>query len=78
MASGGMGDVLTGFLTAFAAQGLPFYEAAALGSWLLGRGGELYHARTGWEEPGLASEVMHYAAGPAMAELRAGLLIPGR
>jgi len=78
MARGGMGDVLTGFLTAFAAQGLPFYEAAALGSWLLGRGGELYHARTGWEEPGLASEVMHYAAGPAMAELRAGLLIPGR
>ncbi len=72
MARGGMGDVLTGFLTVFAAQGLPLYEAAALGSWLLGRGGELYHQATGWEEPGLASHVMHFAAGAAMAELRNG------
>ena len=72
MARGGMGDVLTGFLTVFAAQGMPLYEAAALGSWLLGRGAELYHAATGFEEPGLASEVMRYAAGPAMTELRAG------
>ena len=72
MARGGMGDVLTGFLTVFAAQGMPLYEAAALGSWLLGRGAELYHAATGFEEPGVASEVMRYAAGPAMAELRAG------
>lgn len=73
MARGGMGDVLTGFLAAFAAQGMPLYEAAVLGSWLLGRGGELYHQTTGWEEPGLASEVMRFAAGPAMAELREGL-----
>ena len=72
MARGGMGDVLTGFLTVFAAQGMPLYEAAALGSWLLGRGAELYHATTGCEEPGLATEVMRLAAGPAMAELRAG------
>ena len=72
MARGGMGDVLTGFLTVFAAQGMPLYHAAALGSWLLGRGGELYHESTRWEEPGLASEVMRYAAGGAMAELRAG------
>lgn len=70
MARGGMGDVLTGFLTTLSAQGMPLYEAAALGSWLLGRGAELYHAATGWEEPGLASEVMRHAAGPAMAELR--------
>ncbi len=72
MARGGMGDVLTGFLTVFAAQGMPLYEAAALGSWLLGRGAELYHQATGWEEPGVASEIMRFAAGPAMAELRAG------
>lgn len=72
MARGGMGDVLTGFLTTFIAQGMPLYEAAALGSWGLGRGAELYHLATGWEEPGLASEVMYYAAGAAMAELRAG------
>jgi hydroxyethylthiazole kinase-like uncharacterized protein yjeF len=72
MARGGMGDVLTGFLTTLSAQGMPLYEAAALGSWLLGRGAELYHATTGWEEPGLASEVIRHAAGEAMAGLRAG------
>jgi hydroxyethylthiazole kinase-like uncharacterized protein yjeF len=72
MARGGMGDVLTGFLTVLTAQEMPLYHAAALGSWLLGRGGELYHQTTGWEEPGLASEVMRYAAGGAMAELRSG------
>jgi NAD(P)H-hydrate repair Nnr-like enzyme with NAD(P)H-hydrate dehydratase domain len=72
MARGGMGDVLTGFLTTFIAQGMPLYEAAALGSWVLGRGAELYHQATGWEEPGLASEVMLHAAGAAMAGLRAG------
>ena len=72
MARGGMGDVLTGFLATFAGQGMPLYEAAALGSWVLGRGAELYHAATGFEEPGLASAVMRQAAGPAMAELRAG------
>lgn len=72
MARGGMGDVLTGFLTTFAAQGLALETAAALGSWVLGRGAECYHDATGWEEPGLAGEVMRHAAGAAMAELRAG------
>ncbi len=70
MARGGMGDVLTGFLTTFAAQGMELFEAAALGSWVLGRGAEIYRSETGWEEPGLATEVMRRAAGPAMAELR--------
>jgi len=36
LAKGGFGDVLTGFCTAFAAQGMDFRAAAALGSWLLG------------------------------------------
>ncbi len=72
MARGGMGDVLTGFLTTWAAQGLPLYRAAALGSWALGRGAELFHRASGHEETGLASEVMAWAAGAAMAELRGG------
>jgi NAD(P)H-hydrate epimerase len=71
MARGGMGDVLTGFLTTFAAQKMPLYHAAMLGSWLIGRGAELYHRTTGHTEPGTASEVMAFAAGHAMAELRA-------
>ena len=41
MASGGMGDVLTGVCTAFAAQHVPLHHAAALGAWLCGRAAEL-------------------------------------
>ena len=41
MASGGMGDVLTGLLAALAAQGLAPADAALVGAWLHGRAGEL-------------------------------------
>ena len=41
MASGGMGDVLTGLCAALAAQGLDLHDAACVGSWLLGRAAEL-------------------------------------
>ena len=41
MASGGMGDVLTGLLAALVAQGVPTGPAACLGSWLLGRSAEI-------------------------------------
>ncbi len=41
MASGGMGDVLTGFLTGLLAQGLSPFDAAVAGSWCLGRAGEI-------------------------------------
>ncbi|MBI5834849.1 MAG: NAD(P)H-hydrate dehydratase [Armatimonadetes bacterium] len=41
MASGGMGDVLTGLLAALLAQGLSPSDAALVGAWLHGRAGEL-------------------------------------
>lgn len=41
MASGGMGDVLTGLLAALLAQGASPHDAASLGAWLLGRAAEL-------------------------------------
>jgi hydroxyethylthiazole kinase-like uncharacterized protein yjeF len=41
MASGGMGDVLSGLCAALVAQGLELHDAASLGSWLLGRAAEL-------------------------------------
>jgi NAD(P)H-hydrate epimerase len=41
MASGGMGDVLTGLCAALAGQGLALHDAACVGSWLLGRAAEL-------------------------------------
>jgi NAD(P)H-hydrate epimerase len=41
MASGGMGDVLTGVTASLAAQGQSLHDAACLGSWLLGRAAEI-------------------------------------
>ena len=41
MASGGMGDVLTGLCAALVGQGLDPHDAACAGSWLLGRAAEL-------------------------------------
>jgi NAD(P)H-hydrate epimerase len=41
MATGGMGDVLTGVCAALAGQGLGLYDAARLGAWLCGRAAEL-------------------------------------
>ena len=41
LATGGMGDVLTGLLAALAGQGLSLYDAARTGSWLIGRAAEL-------------------------------------
>lgn len=41
MATGGMGDVLTGVCAAFAGQGLNLYKSAGLGAWSCGRSAEL-------------------------------------
>ena len=41
MATGGMGDVLTGVCAALIAQGLSTYDAARLGAWLCGRAAEI-------------------------------------
>ena len=41
MASGGMGDVLTGVCAALAGQGMSLHDAACAGSWVLGRAAEL-------------------------------------
>jgi len=41
MASGGMGDVLTGMCSGLIGQGISPHDSACLGSWLLGRAAEL-------------------------------------
>jgi ADP-dependent NAD(P)H-hydrate dehydratase len=41
MATGGTGDVLTGLVAALVGQGLPAFDAAALGAWVHGRAGDL-------------------------------------
>jgi NAD(P)H-hydrate epimerase len=40
MATGGMGDVLTGVCAALIGQGVNFHDAACLGAWLSGRAAE--------------------------------------
>jgi hydroxyethylthiazole kinase-like uncharacterized protein yjeF len=41
MATGGVGDILTGVCAGLAGQGLPLYDAARLGAWLCGRAAEI-------------------------------------
>jgi ADP-dependent NAD(P)H-hydrate dehydratase / NAD(P)H-hydrate epimerase len=61
MASGGMGDVLTGVCAGLAGQGLSFYDAARLGAWVCGRAAEIAIFRRGAsEESLLASDVLDH------------------
>jgi NAD(P)H-hydrate epimerase len=41
MATGGMGDILTGVCAGLLGQGLSLYDAARLGAWLCGRAAEI-------------------------------------
>lgn len=68
MASGGMGDALTGLLAALLGQGLKPGAAALAGAWLHGRAGELAAGRA--DAGVLASEVIDHLPA-ARAELRA-------
>ena len=45
MASGGMGDALTGIIVSFLAQGYKAEEATTLGCYLHGRAGDLLAAK---------------------------------
>ena len=70
MASGGMGDVLTGVCAALLAQGVSSHEAAILSAWLCGRAAEA--CVSSWlrsEESLLASDVAD-ALGDAFKALR--------
>lgn len=49
MATGGMGDVLTGVCAGLLGQGLGVYDAGRLGAWLCGRSAELALARQSQE-----------------------------
>src|SRR6185295_20219815 len=71
MATGGMGDVLTGVCAALAGQGLELYDSARLGAWLCGRASELAILGTESEESLSATHVISHL-GAAFRELRAG------
>jgi len=59
MASGGMGDVLTGVIAALVAQGLPLFAAAKTGVYLHGRAGD-QAAQTGGERGLLATDLLPF------------------
>ena len=71
LASGGIGDVLTGLVAALAAQGCDFYDAARVGSWLIGRAAELaiFRGTDSAESLRATSVLEHFGA--AFRELRA-------
>ena len=69
MASGGMGDVLTGVCAALTGQRLSLYDAARLGAWVCGRAAEIaIFNGVSSEESLLARDVLDHL-GPAFNEL---------
>lgn len=70
MASGGMGDVLTGVSAALLAQGHAPLETAMLGAWICGRSAEIAVARGASQESLRATDVLA-SLGPAFTSLRA-------
>jgi NAD(P)H-hydrate epimerase len=71
MATGGMGDVLTGVCAGLAAQKLNLYAAARVGAWLCGRAAELAVHRGSESEESLNPGSVIANLGGAFRELRA-------
>jgi NAD(P)H-hydrate epimerase len=71
MASGGMGDVLTGVCAALAGQGLSLYDAARTSAWICGRAAEIaiFEGKNS-EESFSAMQLLDWL-GPAFKRLRA-------
>ena len=72
MASGGMGDVLTGVLAALAGQHLGLYDSARLGTWLCGRAAERAITHGSESEESLSATHVIANLGAAFRDLRGG------
>jgi NAD(P)H-hydrate epimerase len=72
MATGGMGDILTGVCAALAGQGLSLYDAARVGAWLCGRAAEIAVTVGGESEESLVPTLLFQYLGRAFQDLRAG------
>ena len=70
MATGGMGDVLTGVCAGLAGQGLPFYDAARVGAWLCGRAAEMSIFNSNTSEESLLPRDVLDNLGRAFRDLR--------
>ena len=71
MATGGMGDVLTGVCAALIAQKLSPYDAARLGAWLCGRAAEISIFDNGQSEQSLLPSDVLAHLGRAFKDLQA-------
>lgn len=72
MASGGMGDVLSGVCAAFAAQGLPLHRVAGLSAWLCGRAAEIAVIRDQIAIEAVCASDVAAHLGAAMLDLKRG------
>jgi NAD(P)H-hydrate epimerase len=70
MATGGMGDVLTGVCVALIAQGLACYDAARLGAWVCGRAAEIAIHNGAQSEESLAATDVLKNLGAAFKQMR--------
>jgi ADP-dependent NAD(P)H-hydrate dehydratase / NAD(P)H-hydrate epimerase len=70
MASGGMGDVLTGVTASLIAQGIGLHDAACLGSWLLGRAAEIAVQRGGIAAESVSAPLVAAHLGAALMALQ--------
>lgn len=70
MATGGMGDILTGTCAALAGQGLPLFDAARAGAWVCGRAAERALVHGGQSQESLAATDLLGTLGAAFGDLR--------
>ena len=70
MATGGMGDVLTGVCAGLIAQGLSLYDAARVGAWACGRAAEMAVFEGAESEESLLPRDVLDHLGAAFNELR--------
>jgi hydroxyethylthiazole kinase-like uncharacterized protein yjeF len=75
MATGGMGDVLTGVCAGLIGQGLSLYDAARVGAWSCGRAAEIAIFENGESEESLLPRDVLKNLGRALTELHQGAAV---
>jgi ADP-dependent NAD(P)H-hydrate dehydratase / NAD(P)H-hydrate epimerase len=73
LATGGVGDVMSGVLAALAGQGLSCYDAARVGSWVIGRAAERAIYQGGESAESLTASALVARLGGAFDDLRDGV-----
>src|SRR5262245_16493713 len=69
MATGGMGDVLTGVCAGLLGQGLSLYDAARIGAWVCGRAADIAIFSNGQSQQSLLARDVLNHLGNAFKEL---------